>query len=149
MVFRPLLLAVTMAATLGACSPTIETRGALPDPDQLALVQPGRLNRDDIADMLGSPSSRSAFGDETWYYITSKVLREPFGEKELERQVVAIDFNENGIVSDVRTYGLDDGREVRLVGRETHTAGQDITILQQLLGNVGRFEGSSEPGTGR
>ena len=52
---------------------------------------------------------------------------------------VAIDFDSAGRVSDVRRYGLDDGREIQPVDRATPTKGREVTLLQQLFGNIGRF----------
>ena len=34
--------------------------------------------------------------------------------------------------------GLDDGQDVAMSDRETPTRGRELTILEQLLGNVGR-----------
>jgi len=59
---------------------------------------------------------------------------------------VAIHFDPSGVVEDVKVYGPDDARQVKLVDRTTPTAGKEITVLQQLLGNVGRF--NTAPGAG-
>ncbi|MEO5373468.1 MAG: outer membrane protein assembly factor BamE [Alphaproteobacteria bacterium] len=131
---------VVVAGTLGACSPTMENRGNLPTAELLSQIRPGTQGKDDIGALLGSPSSTSLFGEETWYYISSREEKVAFlRPTELERKVVAIRFGSDGKVRDVRTYGLEDGREVSPVDRETPSAGNDVTILQQFLGNVGRF----------
>ena len=55
-----------------------------------------------------------------------------------------------GVVRDFASLGLEDGRIIELVERKTPTAGNEITFLQQLFGNLGRFEGSSDaPGAPR
>ena len=41
-------------------------------------------------------------------------------------------------VASVRTLGLDDGQRIAMNGRETPTRGRELTILEQLLGNVAR-----------
>ena len=43
-----------------------------------------------------------------------------------------------GKVAAVRTLSLADGREVAMERRETPTRGRQLTIIEQLLGNVGR-----------
>jgi outer membrane protein assembly factor BamE (lipoprotein component of BamABCDE complex) len=123
-----------------ACAPAIDVRGNLPNPDQLALVKPGDVNRDDVSNMLGTPSSTAVFDDETWYYISMRTETKTFFKpKVLERQVVAIHFSPKGVVKDVKKYTLEDGREIKPIERETPTAGNEMTFLEQMFGNVGRF----------
>ncbi len=140
---KPVILSIVsavMIVTASACAPNIATRGNLPDPDKLAEIIPGEASRDDVADLLGSPSSAATFGDETWYYIATRVETVAFNEPEvIDQQVVAIKFGEDGLVTAIDTYGLDDARAVEIVERVTPTSGREVTILQQLLGNVGRF----------
>ena len=140
---KPVILSIVcavMIVTASACAPNVATRGNLPDPDKLAEIIPGEASRDDVADLLGSPSSAATFGEEVWYYIAARVETVAFSEPEvIDQQVVAIKFGEDGLVTAIDTYGMDDARAVEIVERVTPTSGQEITILQQLLGNVGRF----------
>lgn len=59
--------------------------------------------------------------------------------EELERQVVAISFTPQGVVKDIQIMDKSAGRELDIVDRETPTPGKDESILQQMLGNLGRF----------
>lgn len=144
-VSRALLIAAALAAFAAGCSPTVDLRGNLPNAEQLALIKPGVQNRDDVANLLGTPSSTAPFTDETWYYISSRTETVAFlSPKELERKVVAIEFDKNGLVREVKSYGMDDGMDIKPVARETPTAGKEINLIQQLLGNLGKF--NKEPG---
>ena len=143
---RTVLFSFVVAAFMvggAACTPVIEQRGNLPDGDVLARVKPG-LSRAKVAEILGSPSSAATFGaetgEETWYYIATRIETLAFYEPTvLEQQVIAVAFDKNGTVKSVRRYGLDDAREFELVDRTTPTRGRELTLLQQLLGNIGRF----------
>jgi len=42
-------------------------------------------------------------------------------------------------VTQVNRYGLEDGKVVDLVTATTPTYGRELTVLQQLFGNVGRI----------
>ncbi|MCH9020146.1 MAG: outer membrane protein assembly factor BamE [Proteobacteria bacterium] len=127
---------------LAACTATIDHRGNLPDPFVLQEIQPGATSRDEVATMLGSPSSVAAFGEETWYYISTETERLAFYEPEvLDQQVVAIAFDSAGVVKSIRQYGPEDAREIDLVDRKTRTGGRKLTFIQQLIGNLGRFTG--------
>ncbi|MSO89316.1 MAG: outer membrane protein assembly factor BamE [Rhodospirillaceae bacterium] len=129
-----------VATALFGCAATIDQRGYVPDPERLGRVKQGLQSRDDVARLLGSPSSLGTFDDKTWYYISRRIESVAFFEpKVLEQQVVAIEFDETGFVSQVRRYDMADGREIEPVDRVTPTPGKQMTVIQQLLGNVGRF----------
>ena len=136
------LIVLAAAVLLTACAPRIEVRGNLPDPDLLAELEIGSLNKRQVEEMFGSPSSVSTFGDENWYYISERTETTAFYAPEvIDRKVVVISFDDKGVVRDFASLGLEDGRIIELVERKTPTAGNEITFLQQLFGNLGRFEG--------
>lgn len=146
---RPLvrcMAAATVVAGLAAsCTPRVETHGNKVDPDRLVRVVPGQTDRNTVAALLGTPSSSSDFGQETWYYVTSKTRSFAFFKDRLEsRQIVFVSFAEDGRVDEIGTLSEVDGRQITLVDRETPTAGQEFTVLQQLLGNLGRFNQTSQ-----
>ena len=62
----------------------------------------------------------------------------------LDQKVVAISFDDAGRVKNIRTYGLEDAREIEPVARTTPTGGREITVLEQLVGNLGRFSGKEK-----
>ncbi len=112
----------------------------MPDPDLVASIAPGVDTREDIVRMLGSPVTLSTFQDRKWYYIGQKVSQFAFlGPKVLERQILEVTFDQRGLVQAAKTYSLADGRDIDPVDRTTPTEGREITILQQFLGNLGRY----------
>lgn len=126
--------------SLAACSPQIATHGNMVDVDALAKVEPGRTDQSTVLALLGSPSSQANFGEPTWYYIGQRTERQAFYRPEtIERRVVYIDFEPQGTVKSIGTLDMDDGKKIAIVDRETPTAGQRITLLKQLIGNIGRF----------
>ena len=144
-----LLLAVLAAGTvalgLGACASRIDTRGNLPDPDQIAQIKPGESNRTDVSQILGSPSTIGNFDGETWYYISNRTETIAFFDPKVEdRKIVIVRFDKGGQVSSLETRGLEAGKEIELVNRATPTAGNEFTLLQQLFGNLGRFNASKK-----
>ncbi len=142
---RRCISATTLVLMLVACAPITNQRGNLPDPDLISQIEPGAQSRDDIANLLGSPTSIASFGSETWYYISTQTETIAFYEPEVvDQQIVAIAFDDDGMVASVRTYGLEDARDVEPVARVTPTGGRELTFLGQLIGNIGRFAG--QPG---
>ena len=141
---RRCISATALVLVLVACAPITNQRGNLPDPDLLSQIEPGAQSRDDIANLLGSPTNIASFGSETWYYISTQTETIAFYEPEVvDQRIVAIAFDDDGMVASVRTYGLDDARDIEPVARVTPTGGREMTFLEQLLGNIGRFAGKT------
>ena len=92
--------------------------------------------------MLGSPSIEATFRPDVWYYLSERTETIAFFDpKILERRIVAIAFDEQDVIRDIATYTEADGRQVDFVSRATPTAGNELSLFQQLFGNLGRFEG--------
>lgn len=128
---------------LAACQPTVDYRGYQPRGDDLAKIQVG-MSKVDVAATLGSPSTTASIDIEgdSYYYISSKVEQKAFFDPvETERQVFAIRFDRSDQVASFANYGLEDGMVIDFSTRKTPTKGKELTILQQLLGNIGRFKG--------
>ena len=140
---RQFALAGTVLLAVGACAPRVIVHGNVPESDRIAEIVPGTHGRRDVELMLGSPSSVSLFGGETWHYIGGRQETLAFLEPEVvKRSVVKIRFDEAGTVESVDVFGKERGREIEVVERETPTRGNEITILEQFIGNIGRFEDS-------
>jgi outer membrane protein assembly factor BamE (lipoprotein component of BamABCDE complex) len=135
-----MLAVISTALMLGACESRISTRGNLPDPDLLASIEPGEASRDEVALLLGSPSSVAMFENETWFYISQRTETFAFFEPEvMERQVIIVQFDNAGVLKTVATRDIADGQNVLPVERETPTLGNEPTLFQQFFGNLGRF----------
>jgi len=134
-------LALACAAIgLSACGNTVQLRGNTPDPEDVAEIQPGVQSRQDIIDLLGSPSTVSTFQDRKWYYIGQKTEEIAFMKPTvIDRNVLVITFDEAGLVEGTKNYTMADAQDVDPVDRETPTEGRDLTLLQQLFGNIGKF----------
>ena len=137
---RVSLLVGILALGLGACAKDIRVRGNIPDSEVVAKINPGIHSRIDIQSLLGSPSTVSTFQDSKWYYIGQKSTQFAFFEQEvLERTVLVVSFDAAGLVVTTQTYALKDGQPIDPVDRITPTEGRDLSILQQLLGNIGKY----------
>jgi outer membrane protein assembly factor BamE (lipoprotein component of BamABCDE complex) len=141
-------LLLASVAALAACSARIDQRGNLLDPDAVLAVQPGIQTKDQVAQLLGTPSTVATFDDKTWYYISKRTETTAFFQPDItDQQVLVVKFNDSNVVEKVQIYGMDDAYEIEPVSRTTPTYGQRLTILQQLFGNIGRFsKGETKPG---
>src|SRR5258708_35709902 len=86
-----LLAAVSGAAAFASCAPAVDQRGNLPNPDKLAEIHTGSTTKDEVAKILGTPSSVSVFNnDKSWYYISRRTSQTAFFDPNLLDQQVCI-----------------------------------------------------------
>ena len=134
------VLPVLAAAALAGCAPTIDDRGNLPEPAKIATIHPGVTTRDQVQKLLGTPSSTGVFDNGSWYYISRKTKQVAFLDPDvLDQQVYVINFDNNGLVKNVEHKGLKDGRTIEPAPGATPAPGRELTFLEQVLGNIGRF----------
>ena len=135
-----LAVLAALAPMAVACAPVVGNHGF-----QVIDVNPkdvvvGTDTKSTVLAQLGSPSAVSTFEDNIWYYIFQTTERYTYNRPQVsQRSVTAITFNEaDDKVTEVRNLGLDDGQQIAMERRETPTRGRQLTVLEQLLGNVGR-----------
>lgn len=138
--FTPVLMAAALAAGAGACAPQVGRHGF-----QMIDVAPNEIEagvdtQETVLTKLGSPSTRSTFEDDNvWFYISQTTERYTYNPTQVaNRSITEITFDDAGAVTGVRQLGLEDGREIAMNSRETPTRGRELSVLEQLLGNVGR-----------
>ena len=136
-------LAATLIAACApltvACSPVVEERGYVFDAKDLEQLHAGDT-KEQVKQLLGTPSTVSTVQGEAWYYISSTFETYAFyAPEEVNRKVAAIYFNKSGVVDDIAYDGLKDGRVVDFVTRKTPTRGKEMTVLEQLFSNIGRY----------
>ncbi len=127
----------------------VEQRGNLPPSDEMAQIHPGKTTKDQVVKILGTPSSVGVFDDKNWYYISSRTKQFAFFKPQVtDQQVFVVMFNKDGIVKAVGHKTLQDGEEVVPVARVTPAPGRELTFLEQLIGNLGKFNGGGGGETG-
>ncbi|MBI1418306.1 MAG: outer membrane protein assembly factor BamE [Limimaricola sp.] len=131
-----------------ACTPITRNHGYVPSDEALAGIRVGVDTRDSVTTALGSPTTDGVDANSSFYYIASHFATiGPFPPRETSREVVAIDFGNNGKVSNIARYSLADGKVITLSQRVTEDNVRDTTFLRQLLGNIGRFNAGDLIGT--
>ena len=141
--FRRALIAVAATALLAnaACSPITSYSGFQAiDADPRKDVKVGADTKSTVRGKLGTPSATSTFDPNLWFYMNQVKARVAFRRPQVvSRNVTAIAFDkESEVVTSVNNYTLKDGRVIAYNGRETPTRGREMTILEQILGTVGR-----------
>jgi outer membrane protein assembly factor BamE (lipoprotein component of BamABCDE complex) len=149
------LLLPLLGVPLAACS-VVEAphfaHGSRIDPDQLKELTPGTSTRNDVSTLLGTPTAKATFDDNTWMYIAEQTQARIGAMPAVRSQdVVVLSFDDSGVLRDVKKLNADDGQSISMVARTTPSPGTEATVMQQLLGNIGRFSPTptgQSPGAG-
>jgi len=136
--FRTSLL---FSLVLGGCA-TIDNRGHEVDSDHLAKIKAGVTTKEQVRKLLGTPSCVSTFDNSTWYYMSAETQRRAFFSPQVTKSnIMRIEFDAENRVKVVDLLNEKDMQVVAHVTREEPTSGHTFSVLEQLLGNVGRFNG--------
>ena len=144
---------IALAVSVTGCSRAIEHRGYQARAQDVQQLRMG-MTQDEVRSTLGSPSTTATvqYQGDSYYYISSKVKTSAFlSNEELERQILAVRFDQFGRVQSFGQYTLQDGQVVDMNTRQTPSRGRELSILQQMFGNLGKFtpndQGAPKGGT--
>lgn len=130
--------AALLALVLVACSPVYTNHGYAPTDKDLEKVVVGKSTSADVSRAVGRPTAIGIMSGSGWYYVSSRYKQVgPKAPVEIDRQVVAVSFDDKGVVSNVERFGLERGQVVAISRRVTTSNIAGIGFLRQLLGNLG------------
>lgn len=138
--FRGLCLGIGLLALAG-CSATYRNSGYVPTDADLAEIAVGVDDRASVEDSVGRPVSQGVIADRAWYFVGTRweyfAYRAP---EAIDRQVVAISFDDGGTVRNIERFTLADGEVISLNRRVTDSNIEGVSLIRQLLGNIGNFD---------
>lgn len=138
--FRHACLVLVTVIAVSACTPIVETRGNLVSPSNLRDIQPMTSTRADVSQKWGPPTTVSSMDPNTWYYIGETTAQEGvYASKVTKRQIIRVKFDMTDTVTEVTQIDPKLARDIEPSDRRTPTAGKDFTMLQQFIGNLGKF----------
>jgi len=130
--------ALFLALSLGGCSNFDNgiTHGYIAQEGAIDQVPVGST-KEQVQFVLGTPSTTSTIGGDTFYYISQQVETSPImGTQVKDQRVMAIYFDKDQRVTRVANYGMEDGRVIDMISRKTPTGGAEVTFLQQIMNAV-------------
>jgi outer membrane protein assembly factor BamE (lipoprotein component of BamABCDE complex) len=140
---RPKAAMLALCLSMTACSwilPPPQTRGNKVEADQLKELVPGTSTKADVTSLIGSPTQKATFDENSWLYIT-ETTRPRVGRTPgiLDQGVVVLTFDDRGVLSGVKKVTQADAVPVTVATRTTPSPGTEASFMQQLVGNIGRF----------
>lgn len=129
--------------SLTACGwilPPPQTRGNKVEADQLKELVPGTSTKADVTALIGSPTQKATFDENCWLYIT-EITRPRVGRTlgVLDQDVVVLTFDARGVLTNIKNVVKADAEPVSIATETTPSPGTEASFLQQLFGNIGRF----------
>ena len=134
----PILLPALL--TLAACSPQVRNHGYIPPEEALQELAVGIDTRASVEDVVGSPTAGGVLEGGDFFYVAHTTRT--FGPRRpqvIDRQVLAMTFDAEGVLQNIERFGLEEGQVVVLERRVTDSGGTDTPFLRQLLGSFGRI----------
>ncbi|MFD1159529.1 outer membrane protein assembly factor BamE [Roseovarius aestuarii] len=123
-----------------SCSATYQNHGYVPSEKDLAELVVGVDNRATVDDVIGPPSASGVLSEGDYYYIRSRIRTfGAFKPEVVERQVLAISFDQGDRIANIERFGLEDGNIVPLTRRVTDSSVVGNNLLRQLLANIGNL----------
>ena len=127
-------------ATLVPSRPRV---AGLVEPELAAAVVPGASSVVTTVHPMGSDR------------VTQQRIGRTLGE--LDQKVVVLNFDEKGVLKSIGNVDQDAALPVTMIARTTASPGTEASFMQQLLGNIGKFNaggtsvapGGGAPSTGR
>ena len=145
--FGKAAIILTLGITSTACSNSRSVRGYIFDVELADAITAGVDNRQSVESTLGTPTIRGTFSTAVWYYVSTKVnVRPVFWPEAKQHRVLAVGFNEGGVVEKIENFDLSHMHNVNPVGGKTDTRGRNIGFFQQIFGSLGRFGGQAPVG---
>ena len=137
------LLALCFVVLTASCTSTYQNHGYVPTDSELAELVVGVDSRSTVDDTIGAPSSSGLLAGGDYYYVRSRVKTfGMFKPEVVERQVLAISFDDSGTIANIERFGLQDGNVVALSRRVTDSSVVGNGFWRQILGNFGNLNPS-------
>jgi outer membrane protein assembly factor BamE (lipoprotein component of BamABCDE complex) len=126
---------------LSACSTDyfVQTEGNLPSKNDVLALKQG-MSQEEVRKIMGSPSVISSLDHRTWLYMNTTMKRMAFFEpEELERNLVAVRFNQSGKLERVVELTKEDGKDIDVSQSVTPVLGSEETFMEKYFGGVGYY----------
>lgn len=136
---KHLFMITTSALIVSACTPVVSQRGNMLEDYQVAEVVTGESKRSDVLRTLGSPTTKSTFDENVWYYIGHETeKRGIFDPKVTQERIFLVAFDEEGTLEAIEEIDRE-RMNIPYVREKTKTHGNERTLAQEFLGNLGKF----------
>ena len=117
---------------LSSCQPRISNHGNFFDKENISNIKKSKLNKSEILEIFGTPSTTATFSNNVWYYI-SQVQSEKayFAAKNISSKVLKITFDKNKFVKKYSVLTENDSFDIEVSKEKTISSFQNENNLIQ------------------
>ncbi len=137
---KKILISMVILSLCGCI--TKEYKGGIPirqrQYDQIKTAK----TKNDIYEILGSPSATNFVGTEKWFYYTSEGTIFAFMDPKFTKyEILSITFDKNNNISNINLKDLKN-KDLSYNKSETTNLPSEIklSVFQELFGNIGKFK---------
>jgi outer membrane protein assembly factor BamE (lipoprotein component of BamABCDE complex) len=99
-----------------------------------------RSNKNDIRELLGTPSTTSKFDNDVWIYIerkqTQSELKNLGRMKIYENNVLVLEIDDKGILKKKDFYNKDDMKKIKIVKSTTESGFRKNTFIYDFMSSM-------------
>ena len=120
---------------LSNCQPRITNHGNFFNKEKINYIKKSKLNKAEILEIFGTPSTTSTFSNNVWYYM-SQVQSEKayFRVKNVSSKILKITFDRNKFVKKYSVLSEKDSYDITISKEETVSSLQnDDTLIQEFF----------------
>ena len=130
-----LVLSFSIILTLiYSCSPRISRHGNFFSQEELKVLRSTKLNKSEILEILGQPSTKSTFSDNIWYYIYfMQKERAYFKVKNTGNNVLKIKFDKKQNVENYNIIRNNTSIKINITSDKTDNLAFKRGLVRELL----------------
>ena len=149
---KKLIICLCVLLITSACGLEKFQNSDLPDTRRLDAIRVGDT-KEKVLRVLGTPNYQSlpeeGIGDVIFYAQAKKSSRIFFDPEVIERIIHVYTFDTKGVLKNKQVLTLADGNKVSYDNEITHVGGKDLSVLEQLAENFGRYNAGGQDSTVR
>jgi len=131
------LLLITLSCSTNKVS---DNHGFISLQEKFEKITINQTNKNDILKVIGPPSSISNFDNNKWFYIQRNKTNQSLlklGIKKIDKNnILIVEFNNKGILSDKKILNLDNMNDIKLVKEVTEKDFKKNDAMYKIFSSV-------------
>ena len=129
------VIIIFFLSLLMSCQPRITQHGNFFNIENIELIKKTKLNKSEVLEIFGEPTTKSTFSDNVWYYIKlTQYEKAYFDIKNSENKVLVITFDNNQLVKKYKIFTEKDSMEINISSpKEASNSQNDVTLIQEFF----------------
>ena len=117
------------------CQPRITNHGNFFNKENINYIKKSKLNKAEIIEIFGTPSTTSTFSNNVWYYMSQvQSARAYFKVKNISNKVLKITFDKSNFVKKYSIITEKDSYDIIISQEKTVSSLQnDNTLIQEFF----------------